>query len=135
MAGAKFSVRSKDHSVKFSYYFERKKIETNTNEKLNDNELIDLVKKELFNMVQLRMRSDVEVGTCLSGGIDSSVIAGIMAQNVKTPIHCFTSVFKNGAVNEEKYADLVSKNINAKHSKTEPTVSEFEKILMILFML
>ncbi len=117
----------KDHSVKFSYYFERKKIETNTNEKLNDNELIDLVKKELFNMVQLRMRSDVEVGTCLSGGIDSSVIAGIMAQNVKTPIHCFTSVFKNGAVNEEKYADLVSKNINAKHSKTEPTVSEFEK--------
>jgi asparagine synthase (glutamine-hydrolysing) len=117
----------KDHSIKFSFYFERKKIETNTNEKLNDAELIDLVKKELFTSVQLRMRSDVEVGTCLSGGIDSSVIAGIMAQNVKTPIHCFTSVFKNGAVNEEKYADLVSKNIKAKHSKTEPSVNEFEK--------
>ncbi|MDZ4665693.1 MAG: asparagine synthase (glutamine-hydrolyzing) [Bacteroidota bacterium] len=117
----------KEHSVDLSFYFERKKIETTSNDKLSNTELIERVQKELFKAVQLRMRSDVEVGTCLSGGIDSSVIAGIMAHHVKTPIHCFTSVFKTGAVNEEKYADLVSKNIKAKHSKTEPNVSEFEK--------
>jgi len=117
----------KDHSLKLSFYFEKKKIETDTNEKLSDVELIELVKKELFKSVQLRMRSDVEVGTCLSGGIDSSVIAGIMSQKTKTPIHCFTSIFSKGAVNEEKHADLVTKKINGKHFKTEPSLSEFEK--------
>lgn len=60
----------------------------------------------------------MEVGTCLSGGIDSSVLAVLMAEQTQKPVHCFTSVFKNETFNEEQYADLVSQKINAKHYKT-----------------
>lgn len=125
--GQNITFDQKTHSFTHSFYFERKKIETDNNSKLSDTELIYLVKEQLTKTIQLRMRSDVEVGTCLSGGIDSSVIASVMAKNSPNSVHCFTSVFKSGAVNEEKYADLVSKNIHAKHSKTEPSVQEFEK--------
>jgi asparagine synthase (glutamine-hydrolysing) len=73
------------------------------------------------------MRSDVEVGTCLSGGLDSSVIAGLMNASVKQRIHCFTSIFKSESFNEEAYADEVAKSINAFHHKVEPDASSFLK--------
>lgn len=125
--GQNITFDPKTHSFKHSFYFERKKIESDTHKDRSDVELIALVKEQVNKTIQLRMRSDVEVGTCLSGGIDSSVIAGVMAKNAEKPVHCFTSVFKNGAVNEEKFADLVCDQIKAKHSKTEPNVKEFEK--------
>lgn len=115
------------HSFTHYFYFERKKLETSTNNGLGDKELIDLTKTQLQNSIKLRMRSDVEVGTCLSGGIDSSVIATIMAKEAQKTVHCFTSVFKKGATNEERFADMVGHTISAKHFKTEPTIEEFEK--------
>jgi asparagine synthase (glutamine-hydrolysing) len=117
------------HTFEHSFYFERKKIETNTNEARSDKELIDLTNQHLQNGIRLRMRSDVEVGVCLSGGIDSSVIAGMMAKQAKGPVHCFTLVFKSGATNEEPYARLVSDKIKAKHSTSEPNVQDFENDL------
>jgi asparagine synthase (glutamine-hydrolysing) len=115
------------HTFSYNFYFERKKIESKVNNDRSDDELIALTKEQLTKTIKLRLRSDVEVGTCLSGGIDSSIIAGIMAKEAQKPVHCFTSVFKNGATNEEKYADLLSNHIHAKHAKTEPNVQEFEK--------
>jgi len=113
-------------ALTISKYFEIAQLESTTNESLNDAGLTKLIKEKVTDAITIRLRSDVEVGTCLSGGIDSSVIAGIMAQSITKPINCFTSIFKNGAVNEEQFADLVSKKINAKHFKTEPTAAEFE---------
>lgn len=127
--GQNMTFEPKDNSVSFDIYFNRKDIESTGNNSLNDQQLIALIKEQLHKTVQLRMRSDVEVGTCLSGGVDSSVIAGIMAQNVNKPIHCFTSVFKKGASNEERFSDIVTAQIKAKHSKVEPNVKEFENDL------
>ena len=49
-------------------------------EKLNEKEAASLIGKSLKSAVSLRLRSDVQVGTCLSGGLDSSSIAAIASK-------------------------------------------------------
>ena len=107
-----------------SYYHLSQHV-TLKNDYLNENELIEKISFVFENAVKIRLRSDVEVGTCLSGGIDSSALALTIAQFSKQPISCFTSVFKNEKFNEEYFADCVVKKINAKHYKTEPSLNGF----------
>jgi len=95
------------------------------NDALNELELIEKINYWFENAIKLRLRSDVEVGTCLSGGIDSSALAVTMAQFTNKPINCFTAIFKNETINEEVFANLVSQKINAKHFKVEPTFEGF----------
>ena len=44
-----------------------------------DAERIDEIRALLTDSVRLRLRSDVDVGSCLSGGIDSSAIVALVA--------------------------------------------------------
>lgn len=113
------------HCIRTQAYFHLRVQIQNTNQHLSNAALIQKIEYHLEKAVRLRLRSDVEVGTCLSGGIDSSVLAVLMAEQTQKPVHCFTSVFKNETFNEEQYADLVSQKINAKHYKTEPQLSGF----------
>lgn len=61
--------------------------------------------------VQRRLRSDVAVGTSLSGGLDSSSIVA-MLQALKSgnrPQHCFTAVFDGFEKNEAAFAAEVAR--------------------------
>ncbi len=117
----------KDQTINIEKYYH---VEfTEKNENLSEEELIGKIKDKLYNSVKLRLRSDVEVGTCLSGGIDSSVLSGIMHEILGKDFFCFTSVFRNESFNEEKYADLVATKINAKHKKIEPDEKGFTEEL------
>ncbi|MCA6436286.1 MAG: asparagine synthase (glutamine-hydrolyzing) [Bacteroidetes bacterium] len=107
------------------YYILNKKVNLE-NDYLSDQQLIKKIQETLFNAVKLRLRSDVEVGTCLSGGIDSSAISVIMQRFMQQPLNCFTAQFKNTSIDESKYARLVTEQLNAKHYFVEPTITEFE---------
>ncbi len=83
----------------------------------------------IYEAVRLRMRSDVAVGSCLSGGVDSSTIVGIM-QNVNqarhTPgsIHTFTSAFSEPRFDESGWARIVNERTGAVPHMSYPTRQE-----------
>lgn len=65
--------------------------------------------KYLFeDAVRLRMRSDVEVGSLVSGGLDSNTIVGTIAVNGQLSSHykTYSSVYKEEKFSEKKYIDL-----------------------------
>lgn len=111
--------------ISTGFYYHLKDHVNSANDSLSERDLIEKIRYTFENSVRLRLRSDVEVGTCLSGGIDSSALAVTISEITKQPLYCFTSVFKNTAINEEHFADKVAHKIGAKHFKTEPTLSGF----------
>lgn len=114
-----------DHTYSTHCYYNLAEHITSVNEHLSDKILSSLIWQKLDDAVQLRLRSDVEVGTCLSGGIDSSALAVTMERHSLKPIHCFTAVFKDDVSNEESFAESVVLKVRGQHHKTEPTLSEF----------
>lgn len=70
--------------------------------------------KELFeSSVGLRLRADVEVGACLSGGLDSSSIVGCVSKKYKKKIHTFSSIYADKECNEEMYIQKVNRKWDA----------------------
>src|SRR5437867_4221737 len=59
--------------------------------------------EELFTDAgRLRLRADVEVGSCLSGGIDSSAVVTTAARLVERPLHAFTCAYDEGPAYDER---------------------------------
>lgn len=67
-----------------------------------------VVYQSVIKSVKLQLVSDVEIGTYLSGGIDSSIITAIAAECLPYRVHNFSLVF-NGKESEEKFIRMLVK--------------------------
>jgi asparagine synthase (glutamine-hydrolysing) len=82
----------------------------------------------LTQSVRLRLRSDVRVGTCLSGGLDSSAVVALMRRQLPTAeIRTFTGRFPGHPLDEGRYAGLVSDACGTKAHEVAPTPERFEQ--------
>ncbi len=96
----------------------------------SDKEAIEQFRTLFYDSVKLRLRSDVTVGSCLSGGLDSSAIVCTMAEVLaKEPNHngikTITACFDNKKYDEWEYAKAV---IDQTHAVAHQVFPSFENL-------
>lgn len=84
---------------------------------INEDEAVEIVRHKLKTSVLRRMRSDVPVGAFLSGGVDSSIVVGLMAELSGQQIKTFSVGFKHKNYNELNFAREVSKKWCTDHNE------------------
>lgn len=89
----------------------------------------DLVRELLDDATRLRLRSDVRVGTCLSGGLDSSSVATLAARHYalgsNERFFAITAVSEQASNNEEAYAAQIAARSELNWLRTKPTYEDF----------
>lgn len=80
----------------------------------------------LTDSTRLRLRSDVRVGSCLSGGLDSSAIVCLMRRlEADASLSTFTGRFPGDPMDEGRYANLVVAASHTDHHEVMPTPERF----------
>ena len=99
--------------------------------KLNLQDSINLFEEKFQESIKLRLRSDVKIGSALSGGLDSSYIVAISAKQFKVKKD-FNAVTVGSLHKEEDEGDrarIISDCLGIENSIIYPDKNEFEKLI------
>jgi asparagine synthase (glutamine-hydrolysing) len=94
--------------------------------------LVEEFQARLDEAVRMRLMSDVPLGMFLSGGLDSSVIAALMAQHVQGRLKTFSVGFSEAGFSELACARAVAEAVGAEGHETVVTADEFFELLPVL---
>ena len=81
----------------------------------SEDELCERLRALMYKAVERRMISDVPLGVFLSGGIDSSIVAGCMARQSSRPIETFSIGFREASYDESRFARIVAEKFGTTH--------------------
>lgn len=81
----------------------------------SEQEAIARTRELLEQSVKLRMRSDVEVGTYLSGGLDSSIVTRLVVEQSPRQVLSFSVAFESKEFDESEQQQQVSFYLGTKH--------------------
>ncbi len=102
-------------------------IDKETVSTIREDEAVEQFQQLFSTSVKRRLRSDVEVGTSLSGGLDSSSIiaASCNLQSASKSSKCFTASFPGFEKDETAFAKLVANHFQLQHFTTTPDANDF----------
>jgi asparagine synthase (glutamine-hydrolysing) len=76
---------------------------------------VEELRATLSDAVREQMISDVPLGAFLSGGIDSTIIAGLMQQHSARPVKTFAIGFPDPPYDETQFAELAARHLGTDH--------------------
>lgn len=76
---------------------------------------IERTRALLEDAVRVRLMSEVPLGAFLSGGIDSTVVVGLMSQLMSQPVKTYSIGFEEQEYSELTYARLVARRFGTDH--------------------
>lgn len=83
--------------------------------RLDEREASEELRAIVERAVVRRLVSEVPLGAFLSGGLDSSIIVGLMARHSSQPVKTFTVSFGEGAFDESGHARAVARHFGCDH--------------------
>ena len=90
----------------------------------------DTVRELLSDAVRVRMlASDVPVGCCLSGGLDSSSIVALAARDVPGRLTTFTVEYPGTPSDESRYSRLVAEHFGCDSVRSAPDPKDYLDVL------
>jgi asparagine synthase (glutamine-hydrolysing) len=99
---------------------------------ISEDDAVEALREKLTEAVRIRMISDVPLGAFLSGGMDSSIVVGLMAKVSDRPVKTFSIGFREAAYNELDHAKRVAELWSTDHHQfvVEPDALEVLPLLV-----
>jgi asparagine synthase (glutamine-hydrolysing) len=102
---------------------------------MSDADQIERLQELLVDSVRKHLISDVRIGSCLSGGLDSSAVVALvgkisrespeLAGAIGDKLHTFTSCYEYKELDERNFARSVADSVGARSELVFPSASDF----------
>ncbi len=96
--------------------------------RMSEEEAAEELRALLADATRLRLRADVPVGSYLSGGLDSTLVAALARQHIPHTLCTFSIAFEERAFDEREYQESATAFLGTDHWRTECTNADIAAV-------
>jgi asparagine synthase (glutamine-hydrolysing) len=102
----------------------------NEDEEKSEEYYVDKFLDLLKDSLRIHLRSDVPLGSHLSGGLDTSCLVGLASQMLPHTLKTFSGAYNEpGPYNEREYINIVADKFQTEHYEIIPSASDYAEAL------
>lgn len=98
---------------------------TSIDQNMSFSDAVEGARELLTKSVELRLRADVPLAFCMSGGVDSNALISIAKRVFKYDVHGFTIVNSDARYEESDMIDVAVRELGVRHTEVPVTTSDF----------